>query len=170
MELSPQRIRAPLQLPRIDNGRVGLHEYAQATGDTAAAAAADRTAEMYLEHRLFYSLGTGIPSKYRPHPPAAGQVINRRWLQLGYPNYWHYDILAVLMFLARIGRVDDLRAREALDLLERNADGMDCARPGRPCTGTSTAGNSTRSPSRSSRWCVNSCGSPKAATRSPAQG
>ncbi|QIZ37058.1 transposase [Saccharopolyspora sp. ASAGF58] len=44
------------------------------------------------------------------------------------------------------------------------------SRPGRPCTGTSTAGNSTRSPSRSSRWCVHSCGSPKAVTRSPAQG
>jgi len=97
----------------------GLHEYAQATGDTATAAAADRTAELYLEHRLLYSLGTGIPSKYRPKPPPAGQVINQRWLKLGYPSYWHYDILAVLMLLARIGRIDDPRAREALDLLER---------------------------------------------------
>jgi DNA-binding NarL/FixJ family response regulator len=44
------------------------------------------------------------------------------------------------------------------------------SRPGRPCTGTSTAGNSTRSPSRSSRWCVNSCGSPQAVTASLAQG
>jgi len=97
----------------------GLHEYAQATGDGATAAAADRAAELYLEHRLFYSLGTGIASKYRPHPPAAGKVINRRWLQLGYPSYWHYDVLAVLMFLARIDRIDDPRAGEALDLLER---------------------------------------------------
>lgn len=96
----------------------GLHEYAQATGDTSTAAAG-RTAELYLEHRLYYSLGTGIPSKYRPKPPPAGQVINRRWLQLGYPSYWHYDILAGLLLLARMGRIDDPRAREALDLLER---------------------------------------------------
>jgi hypothetical protein len=97
----------------------GLHEYAQATGDTATAAAAGRTAELYLEHRLFYSLGTGIPSKYRPNPPPAGQVINQRWLKLGYPSYWHYDILAVLTLLARISRIDDPRAHDALDLLER---------------------------------------------------
>jgi hypothetical protein len=97
----------------------GLHEYAQATADTTAAAAADRTAELYLEHRLFYSLGTGIPSRYRPKPPPAGQVINQRWLKLGYPSYWHYDILAVLTLLARMGRIDDPRASEGLDLLER---------------------------------------------------
>ncbi|MEQ7128030.1 hypothetical protein ABN034_26380 [Actinopolymorpha sp. B11F2] len=101
------------------NAAWGLHEYAQATSDTAAAAAADRTAELYLQHRLFYSLGTGIPSRFRPHPPPAGQVINTRWLKLGYPSYWHYDILAVLMLLARIGRIDDARASDALDLLER---------------------------------------------------
>jgi hypothetical protein len=97
----------------------GLHEYAQATGDTAAAAAADRTAELYLEHRLFHSLGTGTPSRHRPHPPAAGEVINTRWLKLGYPSYWHYDILSVLLFLARIGRISDPRAGDAVDLLER---------------------------------------------------
>jgi hypothetical protein len=102
------------------NAAWGLHEYAQATGDTAAAAAADRTVELYLQHRLFYSLGTGIPRKNGPNRrPPAGQVIDQRWLKLGYPNYWHYDILAVLMLLARIGRINDPRAYEALDLLER---------------------------------------------------
>ncbi len=101
------------------NAAWGLHEYAQATGDNAAAAAADRTAELYLEHRLFYSLGTGIPRKNPPKRPPAGQVIDQRWLKLGYPSYWHYDVLAVLMLLARIGRIDDPRASEALDLLER---------------------------------------------------
>lgn len=104
----------------------GLHEYAEATGDTAAAAAAGRTAELYLQHRLFYSLGTGIPSRYRPRPRAAGEVINVRWLKLGYPSYWHYDILAVLMLLARIGRIEDPRARDAIALLEakRRSDGL----------------------------------------------
>jgi hypothetical protein len=101
------------------NAAWGLHEYAVATGETAAARAADRTAELFLEHRLVYSLGTGIPSRFRPNPPPAGQVINKRWVQLGYPAYWHYDILAVLTFLTRFGRIDDRRAGDGLDLLER---------------------------------------------------
>ncbi|HVX47449.1 MAG TPA: hypothetical protein VHC49_26405 [Mycobacteriales bacterium] len=109
------------------NAAWGLHEYARATGDSTAAAAADRTAELYLEHRLFYGLGTGVPRKKRPnHRPPAGQVIDQRWLKLGYPSYWHYDILAVLMLLARMGRIHDPRARDGLDLLERKrrSDGL----------------------------------------------
>ena len=101
------------------NAAWGLHEYAQATGDADAAEAATRTAELFLEHRLVYSLGTGIPSRFRPSPTPGGQVINKRWVQLGYPSYWHYDILAVLVFLARFGRIDDPGARDGLDLLER---------------------------------------------------
>jgi hypothetical protein len=101
------------------NAAWGLHEYAQATGDADAAEAANRTAELFLEHRLVYSLGTGIPSQYRPNPPPAGQVIEKRWVQLGYPSYWHYDILAVLVFLSRVGRIEDPGARDGLDLLER---------------------------------------------------
>lgn len=97
----------------------GLHEYAMATGDVTAAQAANRTAELFLKHRLVHSLGTGIPSRYRPNPPPAGQVINSRWVQLGYPAYWHYDILAVLTFLTRVGQINDPRASDGLDLLQR---------------------------------------------------
>lgn len=85
----------------------GLHEYARASGDSDAAYAANRAAELFLQHRLVYSLGTGRPSRRQPNPPPAGEVINGRWIKLGYPSYWHYDILAVLMFLARIGKVRD---------------------------------------------------------------
>ncbi|GAB3433770.1 prenyltransferase/squalene oxidase repeat-containing protein [Flindersiella endophytica] len=108
------------------NAAWGLHEYAQATGDTRAADAADRTAELFLEHRLLFSLGTGIPSRFRPNPPPKGRLINKRWAQLGYPAYWHYDILAVLTFLTRFGRIDDPRASDGLDLLEskRRKDGL----------------------------------------------
>ncbi|WP_246186840.1 hypothetical protein [Microlunatus speluncae] len=103
----------------------GLHEYAAATGDSAAAAAADRTAELYLQHRLVYSLGSGRPSRRFPHPVPAGQVIDQRWIKLGYPAYWHYDILASMIFLTRIGRITDPRAAGGLDLLEqrRRPDG-----------------------------------------------
>ena len=42
--------------------------------------AADRAAELFLSHRLFRSLSDG-------------EVIDRRWLALHYPPYWHYDVL-----------------------------------------------------------------------------
>ncbi len=35
----------------------GLHEYWRATGDTAACEAAVRAGELFLEHRVFRSLG-----------------------------------------------------------------------------------------------------------------
>jgi len=84
----------------------GLHEYWQATGDAAARDAADRTAELFLEHRLFRSLATG-------------SVINRQWLAPRYPPYWHYDILQALLVLARMGKGRDPRSADALDELER---------------------------------------------------
>lgn len=84
----------------------GLHEYAKATGHPAAAAAADRAVELFLDHRLLYRLGTD-------------RVINQRWLQLRYPSYWRYDILRVLLLLTRMGKVGDPRAGAALDELER---------------------------------------------------
>lgn len=97
----------------------GLHEYATATGSTEAAAAAERTAELYLQHRLVYSLGSGRPSRRFPHPVPAGEVIDKRWIMLGYPPYWHYDILASMIFLTRLGKITDPRAAEGLDLLEQ---------------------------------------------------
>jgi hypothetical protein len=48
-------------------------------------------AKLILEHRLFRSLATG-------------DVINRSWLALHYPPYWHYDILQALLVLSRMGR------------------------------------------------------------------
>lgn len=84
----------------------GLHEYALATGDRVARRAADRTAELLLDHRVFRRHGSGE----RIHPS---------WVVLHYPPYWHYDLLQALHQLARMGRVTDERATDALDLLER---------------------------------------------------
>lgn len=90
----------------------GLHEYAAVTGDAAAAAAARRAAELFLEHRLFRALETG-------------EVIHRSWIALHYPPYWHYDILQALLVLTRLGLIDDLRCEDAFEVLERRrlADG-----------------------------------------------
>jgi hypothetical protein len=68
---------------------VGLFEYWRATGEPEARAAALRTAELFLHHRLFRSLATGA-------------VIRREWLTLHYPPYWHYDILQALLVLSRM--------------------------------------------------------------------
>lgn len=104
----------------------GLHEYAAATGDGTTAGAVDRAAELFLEHRLVYSLGSGIPSRWRPKPPPAGRLINSRWVKLSYPSTWHYDLLSVLRFLARTGRLGDPRAADGLDRLvrKRRPDGL----------------------------------------------
>jgi hypothetical protein len=90
----------------------GLHEYARATDAGWARAAAERTAELFLEHRLFRSLRTGEP-------------IRPEWLLPHYPAYWHYDAPRALTILARMGLVRDPRAGEALDLLagSRQEDG-----------------------------------------------
>ncbi len=67
----------------------GLIEYHKATGDEAALQAAQRTAEMFLSHRLFRSTTTG-------------EVIDPEWLKLHYPLYWHYDVLQALVILGRM--------------------------------------------------------------------
>lgn len=84
----------------------GLHEYSRAAGAAWAADAAQRAAELFLSHRLFQSLRTA-------------DVIEGEWLALHYPPYWHYDVLQALLVLGRLGRLDDERVDEALDLLLR---------------------------------------------------
>ena len=90
----------------------GLHEYAEATGHTEARAAAARTVELFLEHRVFRRSGTGEP-------------IHPRWMKIVYPSYWHYDVLSGLTFLTATGHAADPRAADALDHLEaqRRPDG-----------------------------------------------
>jgi len=52
-------------------------------------------------------------------------VIDRRWLALHYPPYWHYDVLQALLILSRLGKAGDPRAGDALELRlrRRRADG-----------------------------------------------
>jgi hypothetical protein len=82
-----------------------LAAYASATGDALARAAAERASEVFLARHLF-------------RRRSDGGVIREEFLQLHYPLYWHYDILGGLQGLAELGRLDDPRAREALDRLE----------------------------------------------------
>jgi hypothetical protein len=91
----------------------GLHEYWLATGSAWAREAAARTAELFLEHRVFKTLRTGEP-------------INEEWLAFHYPPYWHYDVLQALLILSRLDKLPDPRADDALGLVleQRRPDGL----------------------------------------------
>jgi len=90
----------------------GLVEYHRATGDAQALAAARRAGELLLEHRLFRS-------------PRTGEVIHPEWLEIHWPNYWHYDFFNALRAVASLGLLEDPRAADALELLRsrRRRDG-----------------------------------------------
>lgn len=83
---------------------IGLAAYHAATGSTDALAAARRTAELFLEHRLVCSLRTGKP-------------IHPTFVALHWPAYWHYDLLIGLRVLVATNRLTDPRAVDALDRL-----------------------------------------------------
>lgn len=91
----------------------GLHEYSVAARAEWAAEAAARTAELFLEHRVFKSLRSDEP-------------ISAAWLALHYPPYWHYDVLQALLVLSRLDKLPDPRADDALGLLleRRRPDGL----------------------------------------------
>jgi hypothetical protein len=91
----------------------GLHEYWLETRSDWAREAAGRTAELFLQHRVFKSLRTGGP-------------IDEEWLAFHYPPYWHYDVLQALLILSRFGRLPEARADDALDLVleRRRPDGL----------------------------------------------
>ncbi len=83
-----------------------LIHYAQASGDPAVRAAVERAADIFLKRELF---------KGR----ASGQPIRPEFVQLHFPNYWHYDILHGLKIMAEGGYINDPRCNNALDLLEQ---------------------------------------------------
>ena len=91
----------------------GLHEYWAATGETRAREAAQRTAELFLEHRLFRVLATGEP-------------IRESFVTVHSPPFWHYDFVAG----ARRARPDEARGRPARGGRPRPARGEKA--PGRP--------------------------------------
>jgi hypothetical protein len=84
---------------------MALASYAEVTGDSTARHAAERTAELLLEHRLFRSMTTGEP-------------IHPSWVVLHYPAYCHYDVLQGLRVLAAVDRLSDPRAADGLNVVE----------------------------------------------------
>jgi hypothetical protein len=82
-----------------------LAAYADAASDRGAAAAARRAGEVFLSRRLFRRRSNGA-------------VMRPEFLQLHFPAYWHYDVLAGLKGMAEAGLVEDPRCAEALNWLE----------------------------------------------------
>jgi hypothetical protein len=95
----------------------GLHEYAVATGDQAAREASRRTAELFLEHRLFRRLSDGAP-------------IHPSFVTLHHPPFRHYDVLQALVVLERMGLAGDPRTADGLELLQDRRLGDGRWRPG----------------------------------------
>lgn len=90
----------------------GLAWHARERRSRASARAARRAAEFFLERRLFRRRSTG-------------KIIERDFIELHYPCYWHYDVLFALKVLAEGGFIGDERCNEAIDLVrsKRRPDG-----------------------------------------------
>jgi hypothetical protein len=90
----------------------GLLEYERATGSGDVSAARQRGEEYLLERRLLHRLSDG-------------EIPQRRWLDVGFPYSWNYDVVRVLDYLRDGGRERDARMTEAIDVVEskRDADG-----------------------------------------------
>jgi hypothetical protein len=84
---------------------LGLAGYARETKHRGAARAVEKAGEVLLSRRLFKRI-------------SAGTVMQRDFVALHYPHYWHYDILAGLVAMVEIGKIRDRRCADALDLLE----------------------------------------------------
>ncbi|MGA9813636.1 MAG: hypothetical protein WBQ64_12700 [Terriglobales bacterium] len=87
----------------------GLLEYERAgrkSGTSAKTVSkARKRAENYLlERRLFRSL-------------RSGEVIDKRWLRLSFPTFWHYDVLRGLDYLRNAGIKPDSRVRDAIEIV-----------------------------------------------------
>jgi hypothetical protein len=83
----------------------GLLDYELAGGKSAAVTKARERAENYLlERRMFRSLRTG-------------EVVDKRWLRLSFPTFWHYDVLRGLDYLRNAGIKADSRVREAIEIV-----------------------------------------------------
>lgn len=82
----------------------GLALHARITGHETSRAAAERAAEVFLKRSLYLR-------------QQDGGMMDKEFVRLHYPCYWHYDILFGLTVLAEAGWIGDERCTAALDLL-----------------------------------------------------
>jgi hypothetical protein len=88
----------------------GLSEFERAVGASADVAAARRRGEEYLlDRRLMRRLTDGA-------------IGAQRWLDLGFPYSYNYDLLRALDYLRSAHEAPDARARDALEIVESKRD------------------------------------------------
>ena len=85
-----KRERLPLLVQRVAAADVGAARVLGRDRRDVGQGARQRTAELFLEHRLFRSLETGEP-------------IHPGWLVAHYPPFWHYEVPQALLILSRMG-------------------------------------------------------------------
>ncbi|MFH2038083.1 MAG: hypothetical protein ABIJ65_01475 [Chloroflexota bacterium] len=79
--------------------------YANIIKDARARSTCEQAAEIFLKRDLFLR-------------QKDGKMMDRHFIELHYPCYWHYDILFALKVMAEAGFIGDPRCQPALDLLE----------------------------------------------------
>ena len=88
----------------------GLLEYERSTGASGDVPAARRRGEEYLlERRLLHRLSDG-------------EIPQKRWLYVGFPNKWFYDVVRVLDYFRLALPKPDERMTEALGIVESKRD------------------------------------------------
>jgi hypothetical protein len=91
----------------------GLLEFERSAGANGEVSAARLRGEEYLlDRRLLHRLSDG-------------EIGQKRWLYVGFPNKWFYDVMRVLDYFRAARAEPDERMAEALDIVEskRSADG-----------------------------------------------
>jgi hypothetical protein len=79
--------------------------YGNQRGDRAALEAADRAAEVFLKRRLYKR-------------QSDGSVIDPSFTLLQYPYFYSYNFLFALVVMVESGYIQDVRCKEAIDLLD----------------------------------------------------
>ncbi|CAN5299506.1 hypothetical protein BH20ACT24_BH20ACT24_15590 [soil metagenome] len=88
----------------------GLLEYERSSGANGDMAAVRLRGEEYLlERRLLRRLSDG-------------EIPQKRWLYIGFPNAWFYDVVRVLDYFRAARPGPDERMAEALDIVESKRD------------------------------------------------
>lgn len=83
----------------------GLAWYAHLTGDSKVKLAVNQAGEVFLKRNLIRRIRDG-------------RIIDKHFIKLHYPNYWHYDVLFALKVMAEVGYILDPRCNEGLNILE----------------------------------------------------
>ena len=84
----------------------GLLEFERSTGANGDVAAARRRGEEYLlDRRLLRRLSDG-------------EIPQERWLDVGFPNAWFYDVVRVMDYMRQARPEADERMTEALEIVE----------------------------------------------------